>query len=80
MQFQIQNHMLSMQFRHIHATSAQVPYFENKMEKGVDLVVGRRQKHKAMSWRPCVSKALALLKVAKLNGQWQQLWFSAQAA
>lgn len=51
-----------------------------RMEKGVDLVVGRRQKHKAMSWRPTGSKALALLKVAELNGQWQQLWFSPQAA
>ena len=48
-----------------------------RVEKGVDLVVGRRQKHKAMSWRPCGSKALALLKLAELNGQWQQLWFSA---
>ena len=36
-----------------------------RMEKGVDLAVGRRQKHKAMSWRPSGSKALALLKVAE---------------
>lgn len=47
-------------------------------EKGVDLTVGRRQKNKGMSWRPLGSKALCLLKVAELNGQWQQLWFPVQ--
>lgn len=51
-----------------------------RMEKGVDLVIGRRQKKKAMSWRPKGSKALALLKIAELNGQWQQLWFPVQTA
>lgn len=51
-----------------------------RVEKGVDLTVGSRQKHRGMSWRPKGSRALCLLKVAELNGQWQQLWFSAQAA
>ncbi len=51
-----------------------------RMEKGVDLTVGRRQKKKAMSWRPLGSRALSLLRIAELNGQWQQLWFPAQSA
>ncbi len=39
-----------------------------RMEKGVDLAVGRRQKKKAMSWRPRGSSSfLSLLKVAELN-------------
>ena len=46
-----------------------------RMEKGVDQVIGIRQKHKAMSWSAKGSKALAILKVAELNGQWEQLWF-----
>jgi len=50
-----------------------------RMEKGVDLTVGRRQKKKAMSWRPKGSRALSLLRIVELNGQWQQLWFPAQA-
>lgn len=50
-----------------------------RMEKGVDLTVGRRQKKKAMSWRPLGSRALSLLRIVELNGQWQQLWFPAQA-
>lgn len=51
-----------------------------QVEKGVDLTVGSRQKHRGMSWSPKGSKALCLLKVAELNGQWQQLWFPAQEA
>ncbi|WP_250126283.1 hypothetical protein [Chroococcidiopsis sp. CCMEE 29] len=51
-----------------------------RVEKGVDLTVGQRQKNKGMSWRPLGSRGLSLLKVAELNGQWQQLWFPAQAA
>jgi hypothetical protein len=51
-----------------------------QVEKGVDLTVGSRQKHRGMSWSPKGSKALCLLKVAELNGQWQQLWFPAQSA
>lgn len=48
-----------------------------RVEKGVDLTVGSRQKKKGMSWRSKGSRALCLLKVAELNGQWQQLWFPA---
>lgn len=51
-----------------------------QVEKGVDLTVGSRQKHRGMSWSPKGSKALCLLKVAELNGRWQQLWFPAQQA
>ncbi len=28
-----------------------------------------------MSWSSLGSKALGILKVVELNGQWQQLWF-----
>lgn len=34
----------------------------SRVEKGVDLVVGHRQKKKGMSWRTLGSKALAILK------------------
>ncbi|WP_146138613.1 hypothetical protein [Chroococcidiopsis cubana] len=51
-----------------------------RIEKGVDLTVGLRQKNKGMSWSRLGSRALSLLKVAELNGQWQQLWFPAPAA
>lgn len=44
----------------------------------VDQVIGHRQKHKGTSWRPQGSRALGLLKVLELNGQWQQFWFSQQ--
>jgi hypothetical protein len=46
-----------------------------RMEKGVDQVIGARQKSKGMSWSPTGSKALGILKVVELNGQWDQLWF-----
>ena len=45
-----------------------------RMEKAVDQVVGMRQKKKGMSWSATGSHALALLKIAELNGGWQQLW------
>lgn len=51
-----------------------------RIEKGVDLTVGLRQKNKGMSWSRLGSRALSLLKVAELNGRWQQLWFPARAA
>ena len=47
-----------------------------RMEKGCDLVIGHRQKKKGMSWSLMGSRSLALLKVAELNKQWSQLWFS----
>jgi hypothetical protein len=51
-----------------------------RMEKGVDQVIGARQKSKGMSWSPAGSKALGILKVIELNGQWNQLWFPEKAA
>ncbi len=49
-----------------------------RMEKGVDQVIGHRQKKKAMSWRPTGSKSLAILKTVELNAQWIDLWFPEQ--
>ena len=46
-----------------------------RAEKGVDRVVGYRQKKKGMSWCTLGSHSLALLKVLELNGRWQQFWF-----
>ena len=51
-----------------------------RVEKGVDLTVGLREKNKGMSWSRLGSRALSVLKVAELNGQWQQLWFPTPAA
>jgi hypothetical protein len=50
------------------------------MEKGVDLVIGNRQKHKGMSWSCLGSRALAILKVTEYNGQWRQSWLTPMAA
>ncbi|MBF0228710.1 MAG: hypothetical protein HQK63_03845, partial [Desulfamplus sp.] len=38
-----------------------------RMEKGVDIVIGRRQKDNGMSWSESGSKALGILKVNELN-------------
>ena len=51
-----------------------------RMEKGVDTVIGHRQKHKGMSWSSLGSKALAILKVTECNGQWRQTWLTQMAA
>lgn len=45
-----------------------------RMEKGVDQVIGKRQKDNSMSWRFSGSKSLAILKVVELNGEWDSLW------
>jgi len=37
-------------------------------------VVGHRQKKKGMSWTARGSQALAVLKVAELNGQWREVF------
>lgn len=50
------------------------PIGSGRGEKGVDQVIGRRQKKKGMSWSQTGSHALGILKVMELNGQWQQLW------
>jgi hypothetical protein len=51
-----------------------------RVEKAVDQVIGHRQKQKGSSWRAQGSKSLAILKMLELNGQWQQSWFSNEAA
>jgi len=56
------------------------PIGSGRMEKGVDQVIGARQKSKSMSWSPTGSKALGILKVVELNGQWERLWFPEKAA
>lgn len=45
------------------------PIGSGRMEKGVDQVVGKRQKGKGMSWTKKGSRALALLKTAELNAR-----------
>lgn len=44
-----------------------------RMEKGVDQVIGYRQKKKGMSWSERGSKALGILRAVELNGQWEEL-------
>ena len=43
------------------------PIGSGRMEKGVDLVIGNRQKRKGMSWSKKGSRSLGLLKVKELN-------------
>jgi hypothetical protein len=43
-------------------------------EKLCDQVVGHRQKKKGMSWVKKGNKALAILKLAELNGRWDEIW------
>jgi hypothetical protein len=50
------------------------PIGSGRMEKAVDQVIGMRQKKKGMSWTAKGSRALAALKMAELNGQWNQLF------
>ena len=50
-----------------------------RVEKAVDQVIGHRQKQKGSSWRTKGSKALAILRMLELNGQWKQAWFPVQA-
>ena len=45
-----------------------------RMEKAVDQVIGMRQKKKGLSWTEQGSQTLAQLKIAELNGQWEQLF------
>ncbi len=56
------------------------PIGSGRMEKAVDQVIGIRQKKKSMSWSRVGSHALALLKIAELNGLWQRLWVNAPLA
>ena len=50
------------------------PIGSGRMEKAVDRAVGVRQKKKGMSWSEAGSRALSLLKVVELNGEWDELW------
>jgi len=43
------------------------PIGSGRMEKGVDQVIGRRQKDNGMSWSKVGSKALGLVKIYELN-------------
>jgi hypothetical protein len=45
------------------------PIGSGRMEKGVDQVIGRRQKDNGMSWSVVGSKALGILKIHELNEQ-----------
>ena len=51
-----------------------------RIEKCCDQVIGHRQKKKGMSWSSVGSRSLGILKVAELNNQWRELWFSNEAA
>jgi hypothetical protein len=44
-----------------------LPVGRGQMEKGVDQIIGARQKHKGMSWSSTGSKALGIFKVVELN-------------
>ena len=44
------------------------------MEKAVDQVIGIRQKDNGMSWSKEGSHGLGILKIAELNGMWNQLF------
>lgn len=50
------------------------PVGSGRMEKVVDQAVGMCQKKKGMSWSKSGSRSLAMLRVAELNGQWDELW------
>lgn len=56
------------------------PIGSGRMEKAVDQTVGMRQKKKGMSWSELGSRALSLLKVVELNGEWGRLWETASIA
>ena len=45
-----------------------------RVEKACDSVIGKRQKHKAMSWSKVGSRSLAILKVVELNNKWNNIW------
>lgn len=45
-----------------------------RVENGVDQAVGKRQKDDGMSWSKAGSHALAHLKIAQMNGEWNQIF------
>ena len=51
-----------------------------RMEKGVDQVIGLRQKDHGMSWSKRGSYALGMATAFLMNGHWDQLWNTSQMA
>jgi hypothetical protein len=51
-----------------------------RMEKGVDQVIGLRQKDHGMSWSKHGSYALGMATATLANGHWDQLWNTSQMA
>jgi len=51
-----------------------------RMEKGVDLTIGHRQKRKGMSWVTAGTRSLAHLKCMELNREWEAFWARRAAA
>jgi hypothetical protein len=45
-----------------------------RVENGVDQAIGKRQKDDGMSWSKAGSHALAHLKIAQMNAEWNQLF------
>ncbi|EDN70932.1 hypothetical protein BGP_2082 [Beggiatoa sp. PS] len=45
-----------------------------RVEKACDSTIGKRQKHKAMSWSEVGSRRLAILFVIELNHKWLDIW------
>lgn len=50
-----------------------------RMEKGVDQVIGMRQKDNGMSWSKRGSYALGMVTAFLANGRWKEIWNTAQA-
>ena len=59
---------------------AKKPIGSGRMEKGVDQVIGIRQKDKGMSWSKAGSYALGMLTACCANGHWEQLWNTSDMA
>jgi hypothetical protein len=57
---------------------AKKPIGSGRMEKGVDQVIGIRQKDKGMSWSKRGSYALGMLTAYCANGRWEELWDTSQ--
>ena len=51
-----------------------------RMEKGVDQVIGQRQKDNGMSWSKLGSYALGMVTAYRANGKWDQLWSTSKRA
>lgn len=61
-------------------SKAQKTIGSGRMEKGVDQVIGQRQKDRGMSWSKRGSYALGQLTAYRANGQWGQLWTTSEMA